>query len=136
MVETLGVVEDLSLDSLEAGSRLQITAGDDPDSYRYDFLVIEPDETPRCMFMQTSPDGSLVGPTPVLLEGTGRWTTRKQNPVQTQEIAMTITWGRVLMGGLLVVIDAKATSSGGPNNRYWLNPEVTNIEVLSSIVDK
>ncbi len=34
--------------------------------------------------------------------GGGRWTTRKQNPVQDQEVAMTVSWGSVHPGQHLV----------------------------------
>lgn len=137
MAEQLGIVESLELETLQAGSRLRIIAGDNPRAYGYDFLVLEAGERPHCLVMQTSPDGRLVGPSEVTLEGTGRWTTRQENPVQTQfGEAFTISWGYVSLGGLLSVIDRNAPKPRGVNGRYHLQPACNRIEVLESIVER
>lgn len=82
--------------------------------------------------MQINPDGTTVGPGEAILEGCGRWTTVDQNPMQRgdvllglrrQELAMTIGYGVLFVGGLIVVRDP-ADNTGG---RYELQPACTDI---------
>ncbi len=128
--------ESLDLKELQVGSRVVVLAGTDPsDTYRYDFLVCEPGEKPKCLFMQTAPDGELSPVADVILEGTGNWTTREQNPVQKQATAMSIFHGGMSLGGYAMILDPHAEWPIGRNGRYQLMPRVSSIEVLPSIVE-
>ena len=67
---------------------------------------------------------------PVSLEGTGAWTTRRENPVQTQERALSIAYGHVGVGGIISFIVDIPTEA---RQRYTLDAEgekVTKLEVV------
>lgn len=120
----------MRLSEVEQGQVIRLVAGEGKEVYRYDFEVLTPGEKPECIITQTNPDGSRVGGSLVKLEGTGRWTTQKENPVQEQwsRKAFTIGWGTLHVGGLVSVI--AVDSELGPNQRYVFNePAVSDITV-------
>ena len=130
-------VERLELSALKYGERIRVTAGDAPDAFLYEFMVVEPGKLPHCDLTQTNPDGSIVGPARVVLEGTGQWTTPEQNPCQRgdvlagnphQEIAMSIGEGLLCLGGYVIVLEATDTNKV-TIDRYQLMPEVSRITI-------
>lgn len=119
--------ERLELQNLKIGDTVRLTAGEEPRAYTYDLLVFEFEdgEYPLCSLVQVGPDFKVVGPADVKLEGTGQWTTRKQNPAQQQlHKALTIGYGTLRIGRTAVTIIP------GTRNRMELLPEVTKIEVI------
>jgi len=126
-------MEQLFLKEVEKGQTIRLVAGKEGEGFVYEFEVLEPGERPECLITQTNPEGKVVGPSLVRLEGTGRWTTQKENPVQTQwrNKAFTIGWGMLNTGGLLSVIAVE--SEMGPNQRYvFENPPISDIQVESA----
>lgn len=127
-------IERLTLSTLKAGDSVTTTAGQVPDAYRYKFTVIEPGEMPLCDLMQTDPSGAVVGPAKAILQGSGRWTTEQQNPMQRadwlvgrqrQKIALSIGYG-LLSTGDYVIISEPGNTTG---NRLQLQPECTAISI-------
>ncbi len=130
-------MERLVLSTVKAGETITAVAGQEPEAYSYDFKVIEAGERPTCDLTQTGPDGATVGPSPVVLEGSGNWTTPEQNPVQAndpvwgrprQELAMSIGWGMVRIGGFICIASADLSA---PLERAYLQPECTDIRLSS-----
>ncbi|MDB5170437.1 MAG: hypothetical protein JWO35_131 [Candidatus Saccharibacteria bacterium] len=124
--------ESVNLSDLTEGNIIKVTAGVDDEAYGYSFTVLESGDTPRCMLEQTSPDGSVVGPAEVILEGTGSWTTPEQNPVQRgsivsarQDYALSIGRGMLNTGCSLVILTPEPTN----RQRFELMPECTTIEI-------
>lgn len=118
--------EKLELNSVRRGQTIRVRAGEDTEAYIYDFEVLEPGQRPKCSFMQTAPSGELVGPFVTYIEGTGIWTNRRQNPVQSQREAITISWGAMYIGSFVMIHPV----DNPPGNRLQLLPEVSAIDVL------
>lgn len=124
--------EQVILETMEVGESVHVVAGSDPDTaYQYDFIIVEKGEQPICELVQTSPDGTVVGPGRAIVQGAGRWTTERQNPMQRadwfvgrpyQEKALTIGYGVLFVGGLIVLRDPNK-----PQDIYRLEPACTQI---------
>ncbi len=99
-------VSKIVLKYLRAGDVLHIQTGKGSEAHRYTFLVSNEGEWPVCLFTLTK-DGSVIGPAPMELHGSGFWTTRRQNPVQTQERAFTSCWEMISLGEFLVTRPAE-----------------------------
>ncbi len=134
--ETLEAAKEIDLGTLNVGETLHANETEKKGLFSYEFRIIELGERPICDLTQTGPDGSLVGPAPVILEGTGHWTTPAQNPTQRgdplmgkphQWEAMTISWGRVSVGGLLVFTGFEDKKRG---DRYYLMPATTELKLV------
>lgn len=104
-------IERLEFKAVHSGDVIHITTGVGDEAWGYDFEVtgastIWLDGTLRA----TNPDGMEVGPAPFALHGCGRWTDRRQNPVQVQETAFTPVYGRLVLGLFLY---GKDPATGG-----------------------
>ena len=95
-------IERLELEGLGVGDIVRITTGVGEEAYQYRFAVEEAGRWPLGQFEETRPDGTSVGPFPMLIHGSGRWTTRQQNPVQSQEHAFTSYFDSLSPGGFLL----------------------------------
>jgi len=124
--------ERLILDTLRAGDSVTMVAGEEPDTYQYIFTVQNPGKMPLCHLTQINPDGSSVGPGEAILEGCGRWTTERENPMQRadwfvgrprQEIAMSIGYGVLFVGGFIMVSEP----GNHTGDRFRLEPACTDI---------
>lgn len=102
-------IERLSLEEFVEGDIVHITTGTDEKAFRYRFSVEEASRWPKGQLEETRPDGTVVGPFPVLIHGSGRWTTREQNPVQTQDRALSSYFDSIRCGDFLIAAhpDAK-----------------------------
>lgn len=98
----------LKLSDLQEKQKIKVTAGEEPNVTVYKFEVLKSGNKPECSLIQIGPDTSIVGPAPVILEGSGRWTDRNENPVQRQERAFSIGYGYLSVGGLLTVLDLES----------------------------
>lgn len=98
----------LELDKLAQGDIVIITTGVGEEAFKYAFLVREPSKWPTGLLEEIRPDGTSIGPLPVHLHGSGRWTTRQQNPVQTQERQFTSYFDSLRIGDFLVVAASDA----------------------------
>jgi hypothetical protein len=123
---------EFELDKLKTDEVIRAIAGVGEETFTYDFKVIEPGEKPLCELKQTDTRGNIVGPVNAILEGSGRWTTPKQNPVQNgdwlfgrpqQDKAMNIFWGHIYTGGFLVISNPDETVY----DRVVLQPECSEI---------
>lgn len=94
--------KELDLKEQQQGNSFRTILKDGRNEYRYDPRVIKDGEQPLCLMTQTYPEGQ-TRPTKVILEGTGFWTTREENPPQIQQKAMSIAFGRVMEGGYIVI---------------------------------
>ncbi len=101
-------IERIELGELIIGEVVQITTGVGENAFMYIFDVEEPGNWPKGQLSETRPDGATSGPSPVVLHGSGRWTTRQQNPVQTQERAFTSYFDSVSLGEFLVEAETDA----------------------------
>lgn len=133
-------VESLELASLKAGAVVDVTAGEEPKAWRYSFTIVEPGNTPRCDFTQTDPDGAVVGPLPVILEGAGRWTTVQENPMlrgdalvgrRHQEKGMSIGEGMLRLNRFVIIFNA-SNPPVTAHDRLQLMPECTDIQVTEA----
>lgn len=104
-----GHVEQLDLEGLAAGDIVYITAGVGEDAYHYRFLVEEANNWPKGKLEETKPDGTMVGPLPIIVHGSGQWTTKLQNPLQVQEYAFTSHFDSICCGDFLVCADPDAS---------------------------
>ncbi len=97
--------ERIELNTIAPGDILRITTGIGESAFRYTFVAETQGAWPRGQLEELRPDGSIVGPFRVALQGSGRWTTRQQNPVQIQDRAFTSYFDSVSRGDCLVVGD-------------------------------
>ncbi len=99
--------ERLSVETLIIDQTLNVQVGPDPLLiYRFQVRSDLAGRYPLCVLTQLDAEGNLMaGPATVLLEGSGRWTTREQNPVQTQDRALTPDYGGINVGSYLTVLD-------------------------------
>ena len=122
------VVDRLVLETLAKGDIITVTCGVGS-TYIYRFEVVDPGKLPTCVMMQTDPTGKEIGPSTVVLEGTGSWTTKQQNPVQDNWFGQqyTIGFGMLHVGGTLSVLDRE-----GESGRWELLPACTKISHKTS----
>jgi len=120
--------DTIHLKDLSQGDLIRAVAGvERDDRYVYDLLVQTPGEKPTVLLSQKNPDGTVVGPTTAFLVGVGRRLTRAQNPVQSGDDMVTISFGQIFPGGNLIVIDPNEKVSG---RRIELMPKCTSIQVF------
>lgn len=102
----MATCESLRLETLKSKSKFRIKTEEENGTgvFSYEFEVVEPGEHPICVITEKNKRGKIVGRGLGILEGTGSWTTRNQNPVQTQDRAFTIGHGGVRVGGLICVL--------------------------------
>lgn len=105
-------VDRLELGGLAVGDVVHITTGRDEGAFHYEFEVEHIGEWPEGLLKETRPDGSTVGPAPILVHGSGEWTDRSQNPVQKQDRALTIAFGSLIKGKFLVTAIPSVGSAG------------------------
>lgn len=120
-------VHQLQLSTLAVGDLVIATAGRGPAIYIYQFNVLVAGEKPVCALRQIRPDGYIRGPHRVTLEGTGIWTTRDQNPVQSfsPEKQMSTVWGSLYVGGFII--------GAAEREFFQLLPAVNEIDVETTI---
>jgi len=126
----------VKLARLGEGDLLRITAKrlleDNRDSWRRSYTeaeinerivrtleVVEPGAAPICIVVEPANFQEKI-----MLQGSGQWTTRRQNPVQDQEIAMSLSMGWLLPGRHLIVSDPAATE------RIYSNEVIDTVEVI------
>lgn len=120
--------EQLNLITLQEGDLVRVIAGEEQRSYKYDFLVIKPGKKPECFLTQTNPNGVVVGPITVILEGMGEYLTQDENPVQWPG-QITINHGTMRKGGFVIANDPNEKWGSG---RVELMPACTAIEVYTA----
>jgi hypothetical protein len=96
-------VDQLMLNEMWPGDVIKIVTGSDYEAWEYEFTVTEtPHRWPVGKLVATSPDG-VVSPTiDFELHGAGRWTDRRENPVQTQQRAFTSYFQHIYLKGYMV----------------------------------
>lgn len=98
-------LEQLLLSNIEVSDVVTIIAGKPEEAWEYRFVVTETDgHWPKGMLTAISPQHEVSETLGFTLHGAGNWTTRRQNPVQTQETAFTSYWAHLYIGGLMVGI--------------------------------
>lgn len=95
-------IERLALQELNAGDVLVIMTGDDKEGFTYTFAVEEPGRWPVGHMQEVDPAGTITGTGTFMLQGSGVWTNRRQNPVQSQERAFTSDFCDLSLGTYLV----------------------------------
>jgi hypothetical protein len=91
----------LEFNTLFPGDSLTITTGVDTEAWNYGFTVLTNGYWPHGTLEATNPRGDRSEPIDFELHGCGRWTTRKQNPVQTQEIGFTPYYHGLIVGDFM-----------------------------------
>ncbi len=91
----------LSFSDLRPRDSLQITTGIDDSAWKYKFLVNDVASWPSGTLQATPPNGIETDVIPFELHGSGRWTTREQNPVQTQDKAFSANYDGLSVGSFL-----------------------------------
>lgn len=103
LTDTGEQVERLRLADLQIGETVIVITGANDQVWRYSFTVKSLEEGwPRGILGATTPDDLSVSPVPFTLHGAGNWTTRRQNPVQTQDRGFTSYWDSLYKGGCMV----------------------------------
>lgn len=107
----------IEFETLNPGDELTIKTGLEADTWNYDFKVENTEHWPTGKLKAMSPTGTVSEPMDFEIHGCGQWTNRRQNPVQTQELAFTpyyeglivgsFMWGRFVGDEDRVVFDAK-----------------------------
>jgi hypothetical protein len=95
-------IERLNLEKLKAGDEVHITTGKGERAIRYKFTVQEAGRWPVGHMIEIAPDGQTTGDGVLMLQGSGRWTNRRENPVQKQERAFTSYFCDLSLGTILV----------------------------------
>lgn len=122
-------IEEIRLDELRAGDVLSITTGVGSEAFLYDFTVLKTGNWPVGYFQETDPSGSVTGSDVFMLQGSGIWTTRQQNPVQTQETAFSSSFDSLAIGSFMV-----ASSPESPAERFVFDSrgqEISSIRLIS-----
>lgn len=118
------------LAELRDGDVVHIVTGDeDLETYSYDFVVTRSGEHPVGIIKSYAPiTGGLVSdPVEFMLQGTGRWTTRDENPLQKQELVLSSCFDSLLVGGFVV-----GSAPESPNDRAVFSDPVLSLEVRKS----
>lgn len=95
------ILDHLEFSDLRDGDVIHMTIGSDDDAWALVFTVESADSWPTGVLSATAPDGSQPEPVRFTLHGCGRWTTRAQNPVQTQDRAFTPYYDGLVEGSYL-----------------------------------
>jgi hypothetical protein len=95
-------IERLEFSTVAPGDVIHITTGIDDEAWIYDFTVSDTSTArPNGTLKATMPDGTEVGSISFALHGCGRWTDRRQNPVQSQDRAFTPYYEGLITGSFL-----------------------------------
>lgn len=94
--------ERVTLEKLKTGDVVRITTGTEDAAFQYEFTVLNPGKWPVGQIVETDPAGEVVGSGLFMLQGSGIWTDRRQNPVQTQERAFTSYFDSLSLGAFMV----------------------------------
>lgn len=94
-------MQRLEFKVLCAGDTLDITTGRDDEAWKYNFLVKDAAYWPSGTLKEVNPDGETTGFFEFAMHGCGRWTDRRQNPVQTQERAFTPYYEGLIVGSFM-----------------------------------
>lgn len=95
------VEKRLEFSDVKMGDMIHITTGVGDQALHFDFLVEQPkdkDGWPTGVLSARMPDGTELPAAEFSLHGCGQWTTRAQNPVQTQERAFTPYYDGLVVG--------------------------------------
>ena len=97
------VLDKLELSSLKVGEVVEITTGMDEEAWQYTFTVENTgSQWPKGKLVATSPTGKPSQPVGFHFHGSGRWTDRSQNPVQTQDRGFTSYYDCLYRGEYMV----------------------------------
>lgn len=91
----------LEFETFHSGDTIQITSGQQEAAWRYDFSVEYAKHWPEGTIIAVSPSGEESLPMEFSLHGCGRWTSRRENPVQKQERAFTPYYDGLIVGNFL-----------------------------------
>ena len=95
-------IDRLEFSTIIPGDVIHITTGVGEDVWRYEFSVNDTSTFfPKGTLKVTNPNGDEIGPAPFALHGSGTWTNRRQNPVQTQEEAFSPYYEGLCIGSFL-----------------------------------
>jgi hypothetical protein len=122
------VTERVELSKLKAGRVLRVVTGNGEAAWTYHFEVQQEGKWPVGQLRAFSPDGELSGEGKFMLHGSGIWTTRQQNPVQTQNRAFTPNFGDLQLGSFLL-----GSNPDNPAERLVFDKpgqQITYLEVL------
>lgn len=131
----------LRLDQLERGDSFRfVTEGRQSQydsglsqKFTYDAVVLESNGQPLCSVIATHEDGTQTRYQDVFITGSGRETTRNQNPVQKQEEAFTNNWG-YLSTGTYVLFRKIPSDRETPDDMFiQLKTPIVHIELLDSL---
>ncbi len=95
-------IERLELNKLKAGDKVHIKTGLGEAAFRYTFTVHEAGKWPIGNMQEVAPNGEVTGSGLFMLQGSGLWTDRRQNPVQKQERAFTSYFCDLSLGTFMV----------------------------------
>ena len=91
----------LDFNVLYLGDKLSITTGHDTDAWIYGFDAKDVSRWPTGNLLAINPKGEESELVEFELHGCGRWTDRKQNPVQKQDRAFTPYYDGLIVGNFL-----------------------------------
>ncbi|MCA9324723.1 hypothetical protein KDA23_01470 [Candidatus Saccharibacteria bacterium] len=102
MPEIADSKQRLEFDILHPGDRIDITTGEGEEAWHYDFQVDQAAYWPIGTFRAISPSGDEATANGFALHGCGRWTTRRENPVQSQERGFTPYYEGLIVGSFML----------------------------------
>ena len=101
MKEKVVSLDKVDLGKLFAGDTLHITTGRGDTAHHYEYLLTEKGE--QGLLTERNHLGAVTaGPTKMKILGSGRYTTREQNPVQDQATALTPNWNWLNRGLFMI----------------------------------
>lgn len=92
----------LEFSLLNPGDLLTITTGNEPEAWIYNFITHQASRWPTGSFQAFNPTGEESEALEFELHGSGNWTNRRQNPVQTQDRAFTACYEGLRVGNFLL----------------------------------
>lgn len=107
---TPNTIDRLDLSDLKKGDVIEITLGSGSEAFKYSFTVETQARWPIGFLEEVSPDGTINNGQ-FCLHGSGRWTTKKENPVQDQQLAFTSYFDSLNVGSFMVGAAPEAHTS-------------------------
>lgn len=99
--QTPDTLERLEFSDVKPGDTIHFSMGSGDDAWVVRFEVQEVDGWPTGILTAMMPDGTPTSSEPFTLHGCGRWTNRRQNPVQRQELAFTPYYDGLIAGSFM-----------------------------------
>jgi hypothetical protein len=91
-------LERVNLAEVDKNQVIDVTTGEDPETYRHILFIDEIGETPKCTMDEVLPDGTIRPGIKVELVGSGDWL---PDPARPEQKIYSFQPGRLVVGGFM-----------------------------------